>query len=192
MMFRAAYSAPSAQCGNPGLKPRGTSQVPLCNERPCDTYPSSSQVLHGGRRWPGSCSHHKEQLDHTLGWKTCPSVYMPAHHGLLISRHWESEGRELGLFSCFGNQNMQVTSFSSVSQRTCLGWLYGAAISINFLSFVSLCCNLHLVWVLRRDHWCPPEPFGSFFCIFSSILSKVKQLKYGQISKTSDTMQCIK
>lgn len=80
-----------------------------------------------------------------LDGKPAPSVYMQALHGLLISRHWESEGREFGLFCCFGNQSMQVTSFSCVSQRTCLGWLYGAAISINFLSFVSLCRNLHVV-----------------------------------------------
>lgn len=139
-MFRAAYPAP---CENPGLKPRRMSQVPLCNESPCNTYPSYSQVSNG-RRWPGFSSHRKEQLDHTLGWKTCP-VYMQALHGLLISRHWESEGRGFWLFCCFGNQNMQVTSFSCMSQRTCLDWLYGTAISINFLSFVSLCRNLLVV-----------------------------------------------
>lgn len=92
------------------------------------------------------------------------------------------------LFCCFGNQNMQVASFSCVSQRTCLGWLYGAAISINFLSFGSLCRNLH-----GEHSGGTTGVYQSHLeAFFPSVLSIVKQFKYGQISKTSDTMQWIK
>lgn len=138
---RVIDPAPPAPCENPGLKPRRVSQFPQGNGSPCNAYPSHSPALSSRRGWPGCSSHPKAQLGCTLGWGTCPVCA----HGLLISSRWVSLGRELGWFCCFGNENMQATSFSCVSQRTCLGWLNGAAVSINFLSFVSLCHNLNVV-----------------------------------------------
>jgi len=149
MMFRAAsrgrvtYPAPSAPCENPGLKPRRVSQLPRCNESPGNADPSHSQALNSRRGCSGCSSHHKAQLDPTLGRGTSPVCIHGALHGLLVSGRWVSLGREFGLFWCFGTQNVQVTSFSCVSQRTY--WLNGAAGSLNLLSLVSLCHNFCVV-----------------------------------------------
>lgn len=196
MMFRAASGdriIHPAPCENPGLTPgESHSFHSVMRIQAMLTHPTPKPWTVGeGAQAVHPTARHS--------WTTCLdgepalSVYTRAFHGLLISRCWVSLGREFWLFCCFGNQNMQVTSFSCVSQRTCLRWLNGVAVSINFLSFVGLCHNLHVVWVRGRDHWCLPEPFASIFSpLVLSIIYKSKEFKYGQIPKTSGTIQWIK
>lgn len=104
--------APSAPCENPGLEPRRVPQLPQCNESPGNTYPSHFQALNSRRGWPGCSSHRKAQLDHTLGWGTCP-ISVPA--GTPWLAHQQALGvSRLGVWVVllFLNQNRQVTSFS--------------------------------------------------------------------------------
>lgn len=195
-MFRAAlggrviYPAPSALCENPGLKPRRVSQVPLCNENPCDTYPSYSQILNS-RRWPGCSSHRKEQTDHTLGWKLCPVC---VHAGTPRFAHQQALG-------VWGQGIWAVLLFweskyaSDLLQLRVTEDMFGLALWCSniykfsffcqFVSQPSCCLNVQERPLVSTTAICK-----HFF--FPSVLSEVKQFKYGQIPKTPDTMQWIK